>query len=179
MKNKNIIFFSLLITSQIFAQSNHIYLGGLGAGLGVSINYERQLSENGNLFLRGGYGMFSAENTSIEPSGNGLGLYTTKVSINPVIMGIHYLKGNKFKLDLGLGMSYWMISVEGDGSGALGGFDFGTEGSYANFYATIGLRYQNPDGGLTFGLGLSPTQISVENETGTLPLPHFNLGYSF
>ena len=181
MKLKNIIFFSFLLSSQMLAQTNHIYLGGLGAGLKTSINYERQLSEDGNLFLRAGYGMFSVENTSLimQDGGFGFDFYTTKVSINPAIMGIHYLRGNKLKLDLGIGLSYWMISIDGDGSGALGGYDFGEEGSYANLYATIGFRYQNPDGGLTFGLGLTPTRLSVEGETGILPLPHLNIGYGF
>ena len=82
MKIKNILFFSFLITSQMLAQSNHIYLGGLGAGLATSINYERQLSVDGNLFLRGGYGMFSIESTSIDLSGNNLGTFKTKLSKN-------------------------------------------------------------------------------------------------
>ena len=181
IKLKNIIFSLFLISSQILAQTNHIYLGGLGAGLTTSINYERQLFEDSNLFLRAGYGMFAVEGTTndLQDGGFGVEFYTTKVSINPVIMGIHYLIGNKLKLDLGIGLSNWMISIDGEGSGALGGFDFGEEGSYANYYATIGFRYQNPDGGLTFGLGLTPTRLSVAGETGILPLPHLNIGYGF
>ena len=47
------------------------------------------------------------------------------------------------------------------------------------FYTSIGIRYQNPEGGINIKLGLTPIIASIEGESSTLNWPHLSLGYSF
>ena len=60
-----------------------------------------------------------------------------------------------------------------------GGFSVSADGGFLMYYTSLGLRYQNPEGGLTFKVGISPIIASVDGETGTVTMPHLALGYSF
>ena len=88
--------------------------------------------------------------------------------------------GNKWKVEVGGGISYWMTSYEGEGE--LTGFGdtvFTEDGKYLNFYSTLGLRYQNPEGGINFKVGLSPTYTNIEGVRATFNFPHLSLGYAW
>ena len=74
-----------------------------------------------------------------------------------------------------------MISFEGsiDGSNDIGGLTITKDGGFTMFYTSIGIRYQNPEGGINIKLGLTPIIASIEGESSTLNWPHLSLGYSF
>jgi len=168
-------------------QTNNIYVEGLGIGLLGSINYERMIITD-KLFARASYGGFSISSTSsdnmYDDYGNYIGTVESEVelSINPLCLGAHYMFGNKWKAEIGGGISYWMMSLDAsaeDATSEIGTLSISGDGGYLMFYTSLGFRYQNPEGGLTFKLGVSPTIVSVEGESGTLPMPHLGLGYSF
>ena len=101
-----------------------------------------------------------------------LGDIDADFSIMPVIVGASYLMGNKWKLELGGGISYWMVSgklswgdVESDEEDA----------ALMTFYGVGGFRYQNPLGGITARAGLSYLMI----EDVGAAWPHISLGYGF
>ena len=50
---------------------------------------------------------------------------------------------------------------------------------FTMFYTSIGIRYQNPEGGINVKLGLTPIIASIEGKSSTLNWPHLSLGYSF
>tara|TARA_X000000368_G_C22880588_1_gene645112 strand:+ start:196 stop:726 length:531 start_codon:yes stop_codon:yes gene_type:complete len=160
--------------SSIKAQTNNIYTEFLGLGLLGSVNYERMVKDN--IFARVSYGGFSVES---ETDDYYLGTVTEKMSINPLSLGAHYLRGNKWKLEAGAGITYWMIKLEGGIGQDVGGFSVSADGGFLMYYTSLGLRYQNPEGGLTFKVGISPIIASVDGETGTVTMPHLALGYSF
>tara|TARA_Y100000816_G_C26071860_1_gene563878 strand:- start:759 stop:1307 length:549 start_codon:yes stop_codon:yes gene_type:complete len=182
MKNKSIMAIIVLCCSfnSAKAQTNNIYAEFLGVGLLGSLNYERMVRDN--IFARVSYGGFSIESTNEEwDYYDGYTEVTTKTSINPLSLGAHYLRGNKWKLEAGAGISYWMISFEGsaDLGGDVGGLSVSADGGFLMFYTSFGFRYQNPEGGLNFKAGVSPILASVDGESATLPWPHLSLGYSF
>ena len=178
MKNNSL--FTILVICFCFnsleGQTNNIYVEIFGVGLLGSINYERIVKDN--IFARVSYGGFSTEDEVYDDS------YTTgtlKTNVNPLSLGAHYLKGNKWKLEVGGGISHWMISFEGSiyGSNDIGGLTISKDGGYTMFYISIGIRYQNPKGGINVKLGLTPIIASIEGESVTLNWPHISLGYSF
>ena len=178
MKNNSI--FAILVICFCFnslkGQTNNIYAEFLGVGLLGSINYERMVKDN--IFARVSYGGFSTEDEVYDDT------YTTgtlKTSVNPLSLGAHYLKGKRWKLEVGGGISHCMISFEGsiDGSNDIGGLTISKDGGYTMFYTSIGIRYQNPEGGINVKLGLTPIIASIEGESSTLNWPHLSLGYSF
>ena len=164
----------LLLSTQLFSQNNHIYGELLGPGLMASINYERNLDNN--IFVRAGYGHFSIESTS----SNMFSSSKTTITINPLILGVHYIRGlrGNWKLDAGAGISYWMIKLEGDGAD-FEDLTFESKGLYPMYYGSIGLRFQKPEGGISLRFGLSPTYAVIGKTTTALPLPHISIGYSF
>ena len=181
MRNKTIMAIVVLCCSfnSSKAQTNNIYAEFLGLGLLGSINYERMVKDN--IFARVSYGGFSVESETYDGY-YGYGTTSTlKTSINPLSLGAHYLRGNKWKLEAGAGITYWMISFEGESSGSndVGGLSVSADGGFLMFYGSLGLRYQNPEGGLNLKVGVSPIIASVDGETGTLPMPHIALGYAF
>jgi len=90
----------------------------------------------------------------------------------PVIVGATYLMGNKWKLELGGGISYWMVS----GSAEFGDWESEEEDAgLMTFYGVGGFRYQNPLGGITLRAGLSYLMI----EDIAAAWPHISLGYGF
>ena len=183
MKNKTIIAIVVLCCSlnSSKGQTNNIYAEFLGVGLLGSINYERMVKDN--IFTRVSYGGFSVESEFYDDSyyyGYG-SASTLKKSVNPLSLGAHYLRGNKWKLEAGGGISYWMISFEGSTSGSndIGSLTVSEDGGFIMLYTSLGLRYQNPEGGINVKLGLTPIIASIDGESSTLTWPHLALGYSF
>jgi hypothetical protein len=173
--SRNIIII-LLLSTQSFSQNNHVYVELLGPGLMASVNYERNLDNN--IFVRAGYGYFSVESTT---SGY-MSSSTSKTTINPLILGAHYVRGlrGNWKLDAGVGISYWMIKLNDEGEGTtLGDLSFETKGSYPMGYGSLGIRYQKPGEGVSLKLGVSPTIAKIGEFTQTLVFPHISIGYSF
>jgi hypothetical protein len=172
MKKMTIIgLIALMSTSVVFPQTNHIYGEGLGVGLLGSINYEREVMDK--VFARVGIARMGGTTTVYEDDYYGYGdPVEADFSIMPVIVGASYLMGNKWKLELGGGISYWMVSgnlswgdVEGEEEDA----------ALMTFYGVGGVRYQNPLGGITARAGLSFLMI----EDVSVPWPHISLGYGF
>tara|TARA_Y100001960_G_C14548701_1_gene764607 strand:- start:218 stop:751 length:534 start_codon:yes stop_codon:yes gene_type:complete len=177
MKIKSIIAALLLCCSlqPLKAQTNHVYGEFLGVGLLGGFSYERMVMDK--LAARVSYGGFTAESSTMSYDyASGWTTVTTEISVNPVTVGAHYFFGNKFKAEVGAGISYWMVSFTGGVSGDVGGLSITEDGGLLNFYTSVGLRYQNPDGGLTFKLGLSPTIVA---DVGSLAFPHIGIGYSW
>ena len=175
---KTVIILATITT--MFAQMHNIYGEAFGPGLLGSINYERMLIEDKNIFLRAGYGGFTVETSglSIDPETNDFVNLTSSLSINPIILGVTKLWGNKWRLEAGGGVSLWMVTIEGSASNSVGSIDITEDGMIPSLYTTLGVRYQNPEGGLNLKLGLSPT-ILFGDLSGTIPFPHLSLGYSF
>ena len=189
IKMKTILAFVIFCCSfqTVKGQTNNIYMEGLGVGLLASINYEKMIIPD-KLFARASYGGFSISSTSLEDVYDDYGYYIgtveseVELSINPLCLGAHYMLGNKWKVEIGGGISYWMMSLDASAEEAtqdLGGISISEDGGFLMFYTSLGFRYQNPEGGLTLKLGISPTILSYEGETGTLPMPHIGVGYSF
>jgi len=180
MRNKIIMAIVVLCCSfnSSKAQTNNIYAEFLGLGLLGSINYERMVKDN--IFARVSYGGFSVESTDEDYDYyNGWTTVDTKMSISPLSLGAHYLMGNKWKLEAGAGITYWMIGFDGGVGSDVGTFSVSSDGGFLMFYGSLGIRYQNPEGGLNLKVGVSPIIASVDGETGTLPMPHLALGYAF
>ena len=74
-----------------------------------------------------------------------------------------------------------MISFEGSTSGSndIGSLTVSEDGGFIMLYTSLGLRYQNPEGGINVKLGLTPIIASIDGESSTLTWPHLALGYSF
>jgi len=189
MKIKAILASVLLCCSfqTVKGQTNNIYAEFLGVGLLGSINYERMIIPD-KLFARASYGGFSVSTTSSDPVYDDYGYYIgtvdseVELSINPLCLGAHYMFGKKWKAEIGGGISYWMMSLDASAENAtqeLGGISISEDGGYLMFYTSLGFRYQNPEGGLTFKLGVSPTILRYEGESASLPMPHIGFGYSF
>ncbi len=176
MKNLYLIIL-LFLSNQLFSQNNHIYGELLGPGLMASINYERNLDNN--IFVRTGYGYFSVESTS----NSMFSISKTTLTVNPLILGIHYIRGirGNWKLDAGAGISYWIIKIEGDeeGNTTFGDLSIDVKGSYPMAYGSFGLRYQKPEGGIAVKLGVSPTFVKLVGESHTFGFPHISIGYCF
>ena len=189
MKIKTILASVLLCCSfqTVKGQTNNIYAEFLGVGLLGSINYERMIIPD-KLFARASYGGFSVSTTSSDPVYDDYGYYIgtidseVELSINPLCLGAHYMFGNKWKAEIGGGISYWMMSLDASAEYAtsdVGGISISGDGGYLMFYTSVGFRYQNPEGGINVKLGLSPTLLRYEGESAQLPMPHIGLGYSF
>ncbi len=177
MKIKSIIAALLLCCSlqPLKAQTNHVYGEFLGVGLLGGFSYERMVMDK--LAARVSYGGFTATSSSMTTDADyGFSFVETEISVNPLTVGAHYFFGDKFKAEVGAGISYWMVSFSGGTSGEVGSLSIEEDGGLLNFYTSVGLRYQNPDGGITFKLGLSPTIVA---DVGSLAFPHIGLGYSW
>ena len=167
---KKILFFLFIFNSFniIGAQNNSLYFELLGPGLTYSFNYERSVYNN--IALRVGMGNF----TLTEDNSFG------ELSITPIIIGANYMAGRKWRIEAGLGISYWLMEI--DGLVDFSDFDFNesTQQDILNYYVNLGLRYQNPKGGIMFKFGFSPTIISnFDDQSGMIPLPYLSMGYSF
>ena len=145
----------------------------MGVGLLGSLNYERMVMDN--VAARVGISSYSGtiSESVITEDGTPTGFVAdVDFSIMPIIAGASYLMGNKWKLEVGGGISYWMVN----GRVSFGDFDSDEEDvSLLTFYGVGGFRYQNPEGGITFRLGLNYLMI----EDIGIPFPHLSLGYGF
>ena len=164
-------FIALMSTSVVLPQTNNIYVEGLGVGLLGSINYEREVMDK--VFARVGIARMADTYTEYEDGYYGYGdLVEFEWSVMPVIVGASYLMGNKWKLEVGGGISYWMVS----GKLSWGDVDGGeADAALMTFYGVGGFRYQNPLGGITARAGLSYLMI----EDVAVAWPHISLGYGF
>ncbi len=165
-------FIALMSTSVVLPQTNNIYVEGLGVGLLGSINYEREVMDK--VFARVGISRYAGtiSEATYDDYGNYTGDINADFSIMPVIVGASYLMGNKWKLELGGGISYWMVS----GSAEFGDWESEEEDAgLMTFYGVGGFRYQNPLGGITLRAGLSYLMI----EDIAAAWPHISLGYGF
>ena len=95
--------------------------------------------KNGDFFLIAGPCVIEGEEMAIEIAEKILNI-TNKLKI-PFIFKGSYRKANRSRLDSFTG---------------IGDIGFTEGGNYLNFYSTLGLRYQNPKGGINFKVGLSP-----------------------
>jgi len=177
-----ILFLVFFYFENLNGQTNNIYIELLGVGLMGSVNYEKMLVPD-KVFARVSFGYFDIVEKDTFDVFYGTDTYITedKLSITPICLGANYMVGNKWRLELGGGIAYWIISYEGESE--LTGFGGLTEvsegGNYINLYSTIGLRYQKPEGGITFKVGLSPTYAKIEEEKATFNFPHISIGYAW
>jgi len=184
MKIKIILIFLLVYSysENLNGQTNNIYMEFLGVGLMGSVNYEKMLFPD-KVFARVSLGYFDIVEKDTFDVFYGTDNYITedKLRITPICLGVNYMVGNKWRLELGGGIAYWIMSYEGESE--LTGFGGLTEvsegGNYFNLYSTIGLRYQKPEGGMNFKLGLSPTYVKIEGEKATFNFPHLSIGYAW
>ena len=159
----------------LYGQANNAYVEFLGVGLLGSVNYEKMIVPD-KIFTRASLGYFNL----VERDTTDNVITEQKLSITPICLGANYMYGNKLKVEAGVGIAYWITSYEGEveliGIGDIG---FTEGGNYLNFYSTLGLRYQNPDGGINFKIGLSPIYLNIEGVRETINLPHLSFGYSW
>ena len=169
----SILFLICSYSQELNGQTNNTYIEFLGVGLLKSVNYEKMVVPD-RVFARVSLGDLSdIETDETAP----------KLKITPICLGVNYMVGNKWRLELGGGIAYWIISYEGETQ--FYNFDntefvvITGDGNYFNLYSTLGLRYQNPEGGINFKFGLSPTYAKIEGVQITFNLPHLSIGYSW
>jgi len=177
-----ILFLICSCSQNLNGQTNNTYIEFLGVGLMGSVNYEKMVVPD-QVFARVSLGYFNIVEKDTFDVFYGTDNYITeeKLRITPICLGVNYMVGNKWRLELGGGIAYWIISYEGESEFTdFGGFTEVSEGgNYFNLYSTIGLRYQKPEGGINFKLGLSPTYAKIEGEKATFNFPHLSIGYSW
>ena len=144
---------------QIFPQQhpNSLYLEVGGSGGLYSLNYDRMFTPNIGGRIGFSYFSFSSDNFFF-PS---VTMYMFPISLN-------YLAGegsSKFELGAGVtivtGTADW-FGVKGSGSAIAGIFN-------------IGYRYQPPEGGFLFRIGLTP----IVSSTGVHPWGGLSIGMAF
>ncbi len=162
------LFWGHNLIAQNEAAKNGVYVELLGNGMIYSVNYERFLNEK--ISIRAGGGTLSV---------NGIFLLLP-LSINmttfPILGNYFYGAGNS-KLELGAGVvlgSAKVVSI----------FDRERERRKTIFELTAftGYRYQRPDGGFLFRVGLTPflPLSGDENRHGGLVLSGgISFGYAF
>ena len=164
-----------------FGQTNNAYVEFLGIGLMGSINYEKMIVAD-KIFARASLGYFNLVEKDTFDFNYGADNVITEqsLSITPICLGAIYIYGNKLKVEAGGGIAYWITSYEGEAEfTGIGDIGFTEGGNYLNFYSTLGLRYQNPKGGINFKVGLSPIYLNIEGVRETINFPHLSLGYSW
>ena len=180
----SILFLLCFSQQKLNGQINNIYVEILGLGLMGSINHEIMLVPD-KAYVRAslGYLRHTVKDTFDIDYGTDNFISEQTLTITPISLGANYLIGNKLKIEMGGGTTYWMTSYEGE-STSIGFIDnenieFKASGNYFNFYSTIGLRYQSPKGGINFRVGLSPIYLNIEGIKETLNLPYLSLGVLF
>ena len=132
-----------------------IFFEGLGNGILYTINYDRMMSDTWSARV----GLMSLSDT--DDFGD-----TTSLKLVPIMA--NKLKGaGNHKLELGAGAMLIMVSGEIDDDD-----DF--EAGGVGVTTTIGYRYQRPDGGINFRIGLTPAFLPKFVVTAGL-----SLGYTF
>ena len=177
----SILFLFCFYFQNLNGQTNNAYVEFLGVGLMGSINYERMVVPE-KVFARASLGYFNLVEKDTFDVYYGTDNYITeeKLRITPICLGANYMFGNKWKVEVGGGISYWIISYEGEAElTGFGDIGFTEDGKYFNFFSSLGLRYQNPEGGINFKVGLSPTYANIEGVRTTFNFPHLSLGYAW
>ena len=160
-----------------YGQTNNAYVEFLGIGLMGSINYEKMIVAD-KIFAMASLVYFNLEEKDTFDVYNVI--TEQSLSITPICLGAIYMYGNKLKVEAGGGIAYWITSYEWDAQfTGIGDIGFTEGGNYLNFYSTLGLRYQNPKGGMNFKVGLSPIYLNIEGVRETIIFPHLSFGYSW
>lgn len=139
-------------------KANSIYFEALGNGGLYSVNYDRLLTDN--FGIRAGF------------------MYLSKIDIFFVAAEdilifpatLNFFVGEKHKLELGAGLVFASVS-----NTSAFGFKSDSGGSNIVGTATIGYRYQKPDGGFLFRIGFTP----LFGTGGFEPWGGISLGFSF
>ena len=155
----NIIILFLLINIPTVSQThpNSLYFEALGNGILYSINYDRMINEN----FGGRIGIMYLPEFGI--------IFSSIENLVMMPVMLNYFVGEKHKLELGAGIVYSSFD-----KGDL--FKFEAEGkSGVVGTATIGYRYQKPEGGFLWRIGFTPF---FSNEV-FVPSGGISLGYSF
>ena len=140
---------------------NAVYVELLGNGLLWSISYDRLLTPNVSARVGGGF------TSATDADGDNLTL-----AIVPVTASYLWGSGNG-RLETGLGVSLASASVSLNFTDE----EVSTEGSDRTLLgtATVGYRYQRPDGGFVFRAGFTP----VFSTDDFLPWFGVSFGYAF
>ena len=181
LKIISLTFLFCFSSENLYGQTNNAYVEFLGVGLLGSVNYEKMIVPD-KIFARVSLGYFNLveKDTFDFPNGTDNVITEQRLSITPICLGANYLYGNKLKVEAGVGIAYWVTSYEGEAELiGIGDIGFTEGGNYLNFYSTLGLRYQNPEGGINFKIGLSPIYLNIEGVRETINFPHLSLGYSW
>ena len=177
----SLTFLSCFFFENLYGQTNNAYVEFLGVGLLGSVNYEKMIVPD-KIFARVSLGYFNLVEKDTFDLYNVTDSVITeqKLSITPICLGANYMYGNKLKVEAGVGIAYWVTSYEGEAELiGIGDIGFTEGGNYLNFYSTLGLRYQKPEGGINFKIGLSPIYLNIEGVRETINFPHLSLGYSW
>jgi len=122
-----------------------IYIELAGQGLLYSVNYEYLLADD--ISVRIGYSQWTISSLFLFTAG--------ELSFTGFPVMVNYLSGSgSGHLELGLGVMPMKISL--DGHDILFGTDVSNSATLLIGTATLGYRYQPPDGGFVFRIGLTP-----------------------
>lgn len=155
------------LTSALPAQAqpsakNTIFFEGLGNGILYTINYDRMVADTWS--ARVGLMQISVDEIDVDSGG----LTQATVSLRLVPITANKLKGEgNHKLELGIGPMLILVSGDIEDTGGIDGAGVGVTG-------TVGYRYQRPDGGINFRIGLTPLFTP-----SFLPWGGLSLGYTF
>lgn len=140
------------------SRQNSIYFEALGNGIIYSVNYDRLFTEN----FGGRIGVMYLSSFDV--------VVSSAENILVVPLMANYFIGGSHKLELGAGI----LLVQADNIGFFG-IESGQGGSAVGGTATVGYRYQKPEGGLVFRIGFTPVYGDGEVE----PSGGISLGYAF
>ena len=136
---------------------NSMYLESGGNCLAFSVNYDRLLSPRFGFRI----GMFAFA----------LPYVSTEAAFSTTLMGNYFIGSESHKLEIGLGV----YIANHEFSGPLWEDGPTVHISEVAGTGTVGYRYQPPDGGLMFRLGLTPFFAAP----GVVPNLGFSVGYAF
>jgi hypothetical protein len=137
---------------------NSIYFEALGNGGLYSVNYDRLFTDN--FGIRAGI-MYLSKVDIIFAAAEDLLIFPAT---------LNFFVGEKHKLELGAGLVFASVS-----NTSSFGFKSDSGGSNIVGTATIGYRYQKPDGGFLFRIGFTP----LFGSGGFEPWGGISLGFSF
>jgi hypothetical protein len=158
---------------------NSIYLEGLGAAIGYSLNYERMVLDE--LGVRVGFSYLSV-GASASAGGTTASAAATYIFI-PVTASYVGIRYGRSALELGAGLTFLYVSASANAAGVA------TSGAGVVPYgvAMVGYRFQPVDhAGFMFRIGVSALVapgLGLQNPTpgtlGAIPWPYISLGASF
>jgi hypothetical protein len=151
-----VVIFNVALLPQL--RPNSIYFEALGNGGLYSVNYDRLFTDN----FGGRLGLMYLSEVDI--------FFVAAEDILIFPATLNYFIGEKHKLELGAGVVFASVS-----NTRAFGFKSDSDGSNIVGTATIGYRYQKPDGGFLFRVGFTP----LFGSEGIEPWGGISLGYSF